>query len=654
MSGFKTGHVLIKNIMKKHFLLILASTFAICSNAQTFKAEAAESTYFAYPAISAPMEEEPSEYVTWGYCDNNIQYSIGVNEEYTMSSAILINRDDMKDFKDAEIVGIRIGVADLSKNVSVFMKTGNADNISFELPDVVKKNAGNKSMGFHDILFDSPKKVTDQYIIAGYTATGKNNIGYDGGTTHADACYVCIDNEWGSLYETASQNNWGSVCIQILLSGENLPEREMKMEKIITKNVEQNQPFTLSGIVSNLTTTPVNNYEISYSFNNGQSYTQSIDCDINALEADTFNIEIKEPLTKIGSNAVMVKIETVNGGDDTDITNNAIVHPINCIEEGCYYPRTIVMEESTSVYCGYCPKGIVVMRSWKQRFPDQFIGIAIHSSSMGSDPMVVYDYDEDINGIYKSEGLPNCIINRLYEYQGDPILMEIELEEILEKFTMADAKIWFESVSDLENNQITAKVKAKFAKSYNDANYRIAFVLLENQVESTVGQLNYFSGSGDSGMGGFENLPQLVDMPFDDVARGIWDFDGIGGSLPETIVKKEVYEYEATLDLTEKNALVQKKENLEVVAMIIDFYTGEIVNAAKISLKNGSGIENTAEENLVIYAEDNKVNVKGQYDKIEVFGLNGMKVNNENLERGVYLVKVTTGNNIVVRKVSVR
>lgn len=650
------GHAFKIDNMKKFFLLAFASALTLIASAQTFEAGSFKSEYIAFPASASPMADDgDSQYVPWGYCIDNIQYSIGVNEECTMSAAILINRDDMKDYRNAEIAGIRIGVADLSKNISVFMKTGNADNISFDLPDVVKKNVGNKGMGFHDVLFDSPRRVTDDFIIIGYTSTGKNNIGYDGATSYPDACYLCLNGEWGTLYDVAAKNGWGSSCIQLLLSGDDLPEREMKLEKIFTKNVEQNKDFELTGTVTNMTRTPVTNYQLSYSVNNGKTYTQTIECNIGAMQTDTFSLAIQEPLKKIGSNAIMVKIDTVNGEEDADISNNVIIHSINCIEEGCYFKRAMVLEESTSVYCGYCPKGIVVMRSLKERYPDRFIGIAIHSSAMGSDPMVVYDYDEEINSIYSSSGLPNCIMNRLSDYQGDPLKIELDLDEILDKFELADANIWFKSVSDLVDDKINVSVNARFAKNRDRANYRIAFVLLENQVKSNVPQLNYFSGGGsDGGMGGFENLPKYVDMPFDDVARGIWDFDGIGGSLPETIVKKEVYEYETTLNLKDKKAIYQNKNNLEVVAMIIDFYTGEIVNAAKTTLNSSTDVECIGSNDVFAVAEGGRINVYGQYDNIEVFNLNGMTVANEGLENGIYIARITVGNNVVVRKVVVR
>ena len=88
--------------------------------------------------------------------------------------------------------------------------------------------------------------------------------------------------------------------------------------------------------------------------------------------------------------------------------------------------------------------------------------------------------------------------------------------------------------------------------------------------------------------------------------------------------------------------------------MIIDFYTGEIVNAAKAKLNSSTGFESIENNDVYAVAEDGRINVYGRYDKIEVFNLNGMNVANEGLENGIYIARITVGNNVLVRKVIVR
>lgn len=637
--------------MKKFLGLVIFSFIPLLLSSQVFVGKSYMERMFSAP-VEQPGSVQDNDYIIWGYCIDNVQYSIGVGEETTMSAAIIIDREDLKAYKDADIVGIRIGLAAQSKNVSVFMKFAQEDNVSFDLPDVVKKNVGSKGIGFHEVMLDSPKKMDGRYIIAGYTATGTNNIGFDGGSCHADACYINLGNEWGSIYSQAVDEGWGSLCIQLMLSGDALPEREMRMENILTNEVEQNKPYILRGVVSNQTTTPVTEYELSYSVNNGDMQSVKVQTMINAMETDTFSISIDEPMTRVGSNAIMVKIDKVNGDVDSDISNNAIVKPVTCIEEGCFFERVMVMEESTSVNCGYCPRGIVVMRSLKERYPDRYIGIAIHSTSMGSDPMSDYDYDENISKLYQNEGLPNSILNRKYEYEGDPLMMDKYIMQEFGANNIADAGIWIESVSDIIDNKITVKVSTKFARDYTGANYRISFVLVENDVESTVPQLNYFTG-GD-GMGGFENLPQYVDMTFDDVARGIWDFSGIGGSIPAEITKKQVYEYEYVIDLDEKKTLIQNAENVELVAMIIDFSTAEIVNATKSELGKTSGVRTVDNSGIKVFSDNGQIYVEGEYVGFDVYDINGIMLPNHALDSNVYLVRIITKDNVVVRKVYVK
>lgn len=638
--------------MNRFSMIMLAMAMTMGASAQTFRAPAEAVRMQAVPVHAAAADDATDEYVTWGYCIDNIQYSIGLGYSTTMSAAILINRDDMGAYRDADIVGIRIGVASQSTGVSVFMKTGNADNLSFDLPDVVKKNAGSMSTGFHEVMFDSPQKVTDQYIIVGYTATGENSIGFDGGTVNADACYLNVEGEWGTVYDQAVSGSWGSLCIQLLLAGE-MPEREMKMEKVLTTNVEQNKPFRLEGVVSNLTVTPVTSYELLYSFNNGTTYTETVEANVAAMEADTFSIEVEQPLTRIGANAVMVKINKVNGEEDSDVSNNAVVQSINCVEEGCYFHRVIVAEESTSVNCGYCPRGIVIMSSLKARYPDRFIGIAIHSPAMGDDPMVVYDYDEYINGLYDDNALPNGIINRKSEYAGDPIMFDKYFEEELSRNGLAVADVEIESVSALTDNKIDVKVRTRFGGDYSGVDYRLAFVLIENQVESYAGQLNYFTGGEP--MGGWENLPSTVYMNFDDVARGIWDFEGVEGSIPSDITKKTDYEYSYTMDLDAKKAIVGKAENLEVVALLVDRISGEILNADKMKIDSTvDGIADAEADDLNIYVNDGRVVVEGDYDSMRVYDVNGIMHDNTDLASGVYIVQVLADGKTFARKVVVK
>ena len=50
--------------------------------------------------------------------------------------------------------------------------------------------------------------------------------------------------------------------------------------------------------------------------------------------------------------------------------------------------RRVVVEEVTGMWCGYCPEGIVAMETLHERYPDEFIGVAVHYS----DPLEISGY----------------------------------------------------------------------------------------------------------------------------------------------------------------------------------------------------------------------------------------------------------------------
>ena len=121
--------------------------------------------------------------------------------------------------------------------------------------------------------------------------------------------------------------------------------------------------------------------------------------------------------------------------------------------------------------------------------------------------------------------------------------------------------------------------------------YRVAFVLIENGVKGYT-QMNFFSGSTQS-IGGYEKYPKNFSLDFQEVARGIWPkFDGGENSLPSSLTAAEPVEYTYTIDIP---ASVQNKRHLELIALLLDGQTSEIMNASIFPMTEDArnGIENT-------------------------------------------------------------
>lgn len=602
--------------------------------------------------LAAPATKAGTNYVAKGYCEDNIQYNVGWDKEEELSAAIYIPRSILGVYKDAQVAGVRIGLGADATGVSAFLIEGQDLTT---MPTMSGSVSGTVSLGFSDILFVAPYQIADDLVV-GYTAKGTNHIGMDGGSAYKNASYVRRNGEWGSIYTMANQNGWGCLSIQLLLTGDKMPKNEMAIGNILTKHAEQNKPFELKAVAHNMTITPVESYEVSIQLDNGYKTSQRISKHLEAGQTDTFSIAVA-PVAKIGNSAVQVSITKVNDGDDEDMGNNTDVASINIVEEGCYFPRMVVVEEGTHINCGYCPRGIVVMESMRQRYPDTFIGIAVHTNSAGFDggydPMISETY-ADASQYFATQGLPNGVVNRKTNTRsGDPMYFERYYD--LEAGQLAIAKVAFANVSEVMNGQINIETEVTFGKNYTNAPYRLAYALIEDGVTGSQ-QYNSFAGGNSGSMAGWEYKPVMVDMAFNDVARGIWDMHGLEGSLPASLTKKEVYKHTFSIPVPDA---VQNNSNLTVVALLLDTSNGdEIMQAVKSGLGyNAAGIHPIAQqtEGWNIYADKNCIRILGATDAtLSVYTLDGAQVQNENLTQGIYVVKATANGKSTTKKVIIR
>lgn len=243
--------------------------------------------------------------------------------------------------------------------------------------------------------------------------------------------------------------------------------------------------------------------------------------------------------------------------------------------------RKIVFEEGTGMWCVYCPMGIVAMDILQEKYPDTFIGLAIH-----------YDDALALNDYVKGIGIPQfpaACINRkyvntrpmvmvgkpgIYEYTSLSGGFETDFLKAAQEPAIANIYVNAKSVE----GKVKVTVNTRFALETKGHTYNLAVVFVENGVTGDeYYQDNNYAGS-DIPMGGFEKLPRRIKpFTFSHVVRSIYDdWKGIPGSMPKEIKLGEVYTYEYELDIPEA---VQSLANSRVVAMLIDNTTGEIINA---------------------------------------------------------------------------
>lgn len=311
---------------------------------------------------------------------------------------------------------------------------------------------------------------------------------------------------------------------------------------------------------------------------------------------------------------VNFNVSDVDGEPDVIQANSNVED--NYSMAATYFPRKIVMEEATGTWCGYCPSGIATIEKMNERYPDNFIAIAIHDDEMRPT-------EEYANLFFPMvSGFPSARINRSYWCDG---LWPFDLDETKdqgEAIIKADAEF-------IPDNKVTVNTETTFGFSDNGSTeYRIAYVVVEDNVGPYY-QANYYSDPDAVDdpynlMNWWVHQNFYVEMTYNDVARIIYDYDGIAGQLPKEITKGETYKCQYALTLPDN---IQNAKNLKIVTLLIDTRTGEILNADRTTI--AGDYDATAIQTIKAVKTD-----------APVYTLSGQQVSRDSLKskKGIYII----------------
>ena len=285
------------------------------------------------------------------------------------------------------------------------------------------------------------------------------------------------------------------------------------------------------------------------------------------------------------------------------------------------YERKIVVEKGTGTWCGYCPRGILGFRAMYEKYPDNFIGIAVHDDDMYSPTYISYVWQ-------RLSGYPDCELNR--KHHIDPNEESLENYYLFE-IDKATARIQMTAQwEDEGKNKAVIRTTTRFAYD-RDEEFRIAYVVTENSVGPYL-QANNYSGEAFD-MGGFEKESSRVYMLHDHVARSISTLNGESESVPSQPKARTDYLHEYVLTLPDN---IQNKENIELIVLLINQSTGEIENA---DVKKFSEVQ--AEGTTAIHQVPSVSNAPALY-----YDLRGRAYQSKPTTKGIYIYK---GEKIVVQ-----
>lgn len=454
--------------------------------------------------------------------------------------------------------------------------------------------------------------------------------------------YIGIDN----VAIKIPQDNKASLQSIYIEGGRyHLPNKPVNLE-LTVKNKGQN----------NITSLKVN-------WNDGTDHIAEVSASIKPGMVANITHPTKIEYSDVNQRFIKATITEINGVANSSTSDNSIDFSFTTISKSA--SKKVLIEEATGTWCGFCPRGIVLMKYLEESLSDKAIGIAVHT---GDDPMTIAEYDS--GSAFTSA--PSINGDRNYKSIN---FTKVNLDGVVTDLYKTNSPADLEITGSLNGMDLTLDLKGTFYSNFSASNFRFGVIMAENNVKGTdsgYNQANYYSGQSQE-MGGYENLPNPVpadQMTYDHVGRALLGgFNGQESSIPTTLSNEQISTYSFNYKLPDGTDF----KNFYAVGVIIDNETGVVVNSRKLPIstlsisevaKNNEfkifpnpanqmvniKINNTDNYTLSIYNIAGKLITKQKIAS----GKDTISYNVSNLAKGVYIVSLSTGNKSYSEKLVVR
>lgn len=408
--------------------------------------------------------------------------------------------------------------------------------------------------------------------------------------------------------DTHPENNTDGINVGLVVA---LHDLALTNVHPTARLIQLGTSLAVEGTIVNNNFVAVQNPQIAYSINGGTVTKKSISCKLSQGETFDFSLSIPtRSITEAGPVTVDLELLWRDGSEDVTPDDNKAT--VKAILTDSKPNRRMVCEEATGSWCGWCVRGIVGLHDMTEKYPEQFIGIAVHNG----DEYAHNSYTSYLTGL-GINGYPGSIINR----QPGSVNPGFATLEATLKNMAPYAEVNVSCKADFSGSSYALRAEASPVIDIDNANYAVVFVITEDYLAGV--QSNYYSGGAAGEMGGFEKLGDKVKVDYMDVARFVWP----SGDHPETTaaaalptVMQEGLTYTVQYNVPASSVTHKNIENLNCIAMIVDRATGEVVNAAKFE-KRLEGINSV----LAPKSESNDVyNLAGQ--RISPATANGISI----------------------------
>ena len=377
-------------------------------------------------------------------------------------------------------------------------------------------------------------------------------------------------------------------------------------------------------LITNYGNTPIQDFDYTLTFQGNilQEKKFVLTEPLKRMEGATIEVDVP-PHNQISETELLLTITKVNGEANRASVNYATLPRITVTKVP---RRKVVVEEYTGMWCGYCPRGIALMENLAHNYPDDFIGIAIHTGG-SADPLTCNDYAWKASD-HRSR--PTLDMNRNLLLGYAKAITEFKEE----RAKGADMDVEVSATWDAEKENITVTPRVTFCINKNEAPYGFAYILTEDGMKSPnwIQYNNYSGRTAERGVS--KELDYFINAPY-----GVRNLENnfvaiaaegvkapLTGYIKTPIEADKTQSHEYVFRNISHKRVIQDKSKLNVCVLLINMKTGQIENAAKCRISDAktTGISSSSQRKSAA-AETARYTLEGRRIQTSQKGVNIVK-----------------------------
>jgi len=416
--------------------------------------------------------------------------------------------------------------------------------------------------------------------------------------------------------------------------------------------------ININGKISNLSGNVINSFNINWTINDGNIYSENINSVNIEPFTGTYNFthSVQANIDNVDLYNIKVWVSDPNGNFDGNNDNDTIYTTISGLS--LIPDKNVLIEEGTGAWCGNCPAGAADIENILENNTNIFAA-AIHIS----DAMEIDDGREVIEEYFPA--FPRAAIDRVKFNDWDDVAISRNAwagKCNIRKNTIVPADINVSSNYISETRTLTVEVTANFYTVMNKE-YRLNAYVIENEIPAT-GDGYEQNGAGD------DYIHQHVLRA---MLGGSW---GTENSIPEQTENNGMYSHIYNFVLPDNHDF----DNIQVYGLVQRYsensFDREIVNTEEsdYSLTVNYLLNNDINLNVFPNPCNENINISAEFKqqkniKIKIFDLTGKTVIQKdyyanqgknlinldinNIFAGLYFVEINVGNISYIRTISV-